>query len=222
MTVSSAIAPPMKGCRAGPSKSGFYSWSILLASSCVWALGPSAAECAPESRTTASPHLIAPSGAGTDKRDRRFGDSVTRNAEGGRFDPGELNATNLLGIRYARGQGVKGNPTLAKRFFLRAAIQGYTPAMANLETLYEIGAKRPYDLERAYAWMRAALLFGVPEDDHDETVLRLWMLAARLGPKHIEIADRLADEIAARIVESCECSPGQEAEMASIDSDERA
>jgi len=218
MSVLNAIAPPINHCRAGTQiKAGFYSWSLLLVSSCVWALGASVAECAPESHTTASPRLIPPPGAGTGKPATRFGDSVSRNAEGGEFDQRELSALNLLGIQYARGQGVKKNPALAKRFFLRSAIQGYTPAMANLGTLYEIGAKGHSDLQRAYAWVRAALSFGVPEDDHDETVIKLWMFAARLGPERIESAERLADVIATRIVESCKCSPGQETELASID-----
>jgi TPR repeat protein len=106
---------------------------------------------------------------------------------------------------------------LAMRLFLRAAIQGYTPAMANLGTLYEIGAIRHADFRRAYAWVRAALSFGVPEEDHDETVLKLWMIAARLAPERIESAERLADAIATRIVESCQCSPGEEPELTSID-----
>src|SRR5277367_277036 len=150
MSVLNAIAPPINHCRAGTQiKAGFYSWSLLLVSSCVWALGASVAERAPESHTTASPRLIPPPGAGTGKPATRFGDSVSRNAEGGEFDQRELSALNLLGIQYARGQGVKKNPALAKRFFLRSAIQGYTPAMANLGTLYEIGAKRHSDLQNA-------------------------------------------------------------------------
>jgi hypothetical protein len=103
------------------------------------------------------------------------------------------------------------------RFFLRSAIQGYTPAMANLGTLYELGAMRRSDFQRAYAWTRAALSFGVPEEDHDETLMRLWLIAARLAPDRIESAERLADVIAARIVETCKCYPGQEPELASID-----
>jgi len=164
--------------------SGFSSWSLVLVSLC-WALGPSVADCAPESRTTASPPQM------------------------------ELSALNLLGIRYAKGQGVKRNPGLAMRLFLRSAIQGYTPAMANLGTLYEIGATGHSDFQRAYAWVRAALSFGVPDVDHDETVLKLWMIAAQLSPDRIETAERLADVIATRIVEACECSPGREPELAS-------
>jgi Sel1 repeat len=186
MRVLNVIAAPMNHSRAGTIvKSGSSVCSLVLVSLCIWVLQPSVAECAPESRTT-----------------------------GAEFDQ-ELSALNLLGIRYAKGQGVRRNPGLAVRLFLRSAIQGYTPAMANIGTLYEIGAIGQSDFQSAYAWVRAALWFDMREEDHDETVLKLWMIAARLGPDRIESAERLADVIAARIVESCKCSPGQEPELAS-------
>jgi TPR repeat protein len=169
--------------------------SLVLLSLCMWMPRLSVADPAPQSHTAASPRQTGPS-------------------NDGEFDQ-DLRALNLLGIRYAKGQGVKRNPGLAMRFFLRSALQGYTPAMANLGTLYEIGAIRRSDFRRAYAWVRAALSFGVPDADHDETVMKLGMIAARLGPDRIESAERLAETIAARIVESCECSPGQETELAS-------
>jgi hypothetical protein len=127
----------------------------------------------------------------------------------------KMSALNLLGIRYAKGRGVKKNPRLAMRFFLRSAIQGYTPARANLGTRYEIGATGHADFRRAYAWVRAALSFGVPEKDHDDTVLKLWVIAQRLDPGRIESAERLADVIGIEIVERCKCFPGQEPELAS-------
>jgi hypothetical protein len=83
---------------------------------------------------------------------------------------------NHLGISYAKGMQGKRNPQLAMRFFLRAAMQGYTPAMANLGTLYQTGALGRKNFPRAYAWVRAALSFGVPEQDHDITVMKLGML----------------------------------------------
>jgi hypothetical protein len=159
--------------------------SLVLASFCIWVPRPSVAECAPQARAAASP--LQPQR--------------------------EPSALNLLGIRYAKGQGVKRNPGLAMKFFLQSAVQGYTPAMANVGTLYEIGAKKDSDFQRAYAWVRAALSFGVPEEDHEETVLKLWTIAARLGPDRIESAERLSDAIATRIVETCKCFPGQESEL---------
>jgi len=214
MRVPNVIAAPINRSRAGTIiKSAFSVCSLILVSLCILVPRPSVAECAPE-RTTASPLQIPPSAAGTVKPASRFGGSVTRKADGAEFDQ-EMVALNLLGIRYAKGQGVKRNPGLAARFFLRSAIQGYTPAMANIGTLYEIGAIRHSDFQRAYAWVRAALWFGMREEDHDETVSKLWMIAARLNPDRIESAERLADVIATRIVESCNCSPGQGPELAS-------
>ena len=182
-----AETTPKIGCSLG---------SIALLSLCIGLPRLSGADQAPEPHTTASTRQARPSNEGE-------------------FNQLDLRALNLLGIRYAKGQGVKKNPGLAKRFFLRSALQGYTPAMANLGTLYEIGATRRSDFRSAYAWVRAALSFGVPEDDHDATVLKVGMIAARLGPERIESAERLAETIAARIVESCACSPGQETELAS-------
>jgi hypothetical protein len=101
------------------------------------------------------------------------------------------------------------------RFFLRSALKGYTPAMANVGTLYEIGATGPPNPHRAYAWVRTALSFGVPEEDHDTTVLKLGIIVARLGSDNIGAAERLAGAIATRIVETCQCSPDQETELAS-------
>ena len=188
MSVINVIAAPMNSSRAGTIlRRGFSIASLVLVSLCISMLAPSAAECASESRKT----------------------------QAGEMDQRELSALNLLGIRYARGHGVKRNAGLARRFFLRSAIQGYTPAMANLGTLYAIGAMRHPDFRLAYAWVRAALSFGVPEEDHDATVFKLGMIAARLGPDRVDSADKLARVIAARIVESCGCLPGRETELAS-------
>jgi TPR repeat protein len=173
-------------------KSRFFICSIALMSLCILAPRPSVAECARESRGAALFPQVRQKAA----------------------DGDELSSLNLLGIRYAKGQGVKRNPGLAMRFFLRSAIQGYTPAMANIGTLYEIGAMRHSDFRRAYAWVRAALRFGVPEEDQDQTVLKLWMIAAQLGPDRIAGAERLANVITTRLLESCQCSPGREPEQA--------
>jgi Sel1 repeat-containing protein len=125
--------------------------------------------------------------------------------------PGDL---NLRGIQYAKGRGVKKNPAMAMRFFLRSAMQGYTPAMANIGTLYEIGATGRPNHYRAYAWMRTALSFGVPEEDRDATLLKLGMIAGRLGSGNVGGAEGLARVFATRIVDTCQCSPGQETQLA--------
>jgi TPR repeat protein len=161
--------------------------SVLSVSLGIWVLSSPVAEGAPAPRITASPPqvMLSPS------------------------------ALNLLGIRYAKGRGVKRNPRLAMRFFLQSAVHGYAPAMANLGTLYEIGATGHVDFRRAYAWVRAALSFSVPEENQDETVLKLWMIAQQLDPDRIESAERLASVIGIEIVERCKCSLGQEPVLAS-------
>jgi TPR repeat protein len=121
---------------------------------------------------------------------------------------------NHLGISYAKGMQGKRNPRLAMRFFLRAARQGYTPAMAKLGTLYQTGTLARKNFPRAYTWVRAALSFGVPEKDHDVTVMKLGMIAARLASTEIEQSEGLAETIAARILEACNCSPGNETALA--------
>jgi hypothetical protein len=69
--------------------------------------------------------------------------------------------------------------------------------------------------QEAQELLRAALSFGVPQEDLDTTELKLAMIAAQLGSDNIGGAERLAETIATRIVETCECSPGQETELAS-------
>jgi TPR repeat protein len=170
-------------------KSGRFFSSLMLAGLCLWTLNTTAAE--------------------SQSIELRVG------ARDGEADQRELSALNTLGIRYAKGQGVKRNPGMAMRFFLRSAMRGYTPAMANMGTLYEIGALGNPNMYRAYAWVRAALSFGVPVEDHDATVLRLGMIAARLGSANIDAAERLAGVISSQIVETCQCSPAQETELAS-------
>jgi len=60
------------------------------------------------------------------------------------------------------------------------------------------------------AWVPAALSFGVPEEEHDAAVLKLVMIAARLAPIQIEDSEGLAGTIAVRVLEACNCLPGQE------------
>jgi hypothetical protein len=187
--------------------SGLFKSSVVLAGVCLWALDPSAAlSFSPDSHMSAPPRTIFAVS--------RYAVISTPRAEGIEFHQ-ELSALNLQGIRYAKGEGVKKNAGMAMRLFLLSAMQGYTPAMANVGTLYEIGATGHPNFHRAYAWVHTALSFGVPEEDHDATVLKLGMIAARLGPDNIGRAERLATVIASRIVDTCECSPGQETELAS-------
>jgi TPR repeat protein len=113
-------------------------------------------------------------------------------------------AVNRLAIMYARGRGLPKKPRLALKLFRTMAMEGYTPAMVNLGTIYELGlASRP-DHPRAYAWIRAALTLGVPEEDRDATNFKLGMIAARLGTGQTRAAERLATGIIHAVVVQCE------------------
>jgi TPR repeat protein len=103
-------------------KSGFYISSLALVGLCMWPLDLFAAAC-----SSLDSHAGAP--AHGSFAVNRYGVSIGPTAQGS--DQRELGALNLLGIRYAKGQGVKKNPRTAMGFFLLSALKGYTPAMAN-------------------------------------------------------------------------------------------
>jgi TPR repeat protein len=113
---------------------------------------------------------------------------------------------NRLGIMYARGRGVPKSARLATKLFRRLAMDGYTPAMVNLGTLYELGRAGPRDHRQAYAWIRAALALGVPKQDYDVTLVKLGMIAVHLSAGQTTSAERLALAIIDRIGERCEYS----------------
>jgi TPR repeat protein len=113
---------------------------------------------------------------------------------------------NYLGIMYARGHGVPRNARLATKLFRQLAMDGYTPAMVNLGTLYERGRAGRHDHRQAYAWIRAALTLGVPKEDFDATLFELGMIAVHLSPGQTISAERLASAIIDRIGERCEYS----------------
>jgi hypothetical protein len=120
-----------------------------------------------------------------------------------RVEQGDLEAMNSLAIRYARGRGVTKDYRAAARLFRQSAVQGYAPAMANLGTIYEMGAIGRRDYNAAYAWVRAALSFGVPEEDHDATVYKLGLIASRFSPGQVVRAEELARDIADKISQQC-------------------
>jgi len=114
---------------------------------------------------------------------------------------------NRLGIMYARGRGVPKSAKLARKLFRQLAMDGYTPAMVNLGTLYESGSAGRRDHRRAYAWIRAALALGVPKEDYDAALFKLGMIAVHLGTGRTTSAERQALAIIHRIGERCEYSP---------------
>jgi TPR repeat protein len=85
-------------------------------------------------------------------------------------------------------------------------MDGYTPAMVNLGTLYERRRDGRRDHRQAYAWIRAALALGVPKKDYGVTLFKLGMIAFHLDTGQTTSAERLALAIIDRIGERCEYS----------------
>jgi TPR repeat protein len=115
-------------------------------------------------------------------------------------DKGDANAMNALGVMYAQGLGVALDRRNAIKLFGQSAYLGSSSAMVNLGTLYAVGKGVKHDNRLAYAWLIAALAFGVSAEEHDATVYTLGITAARLGPNQLSRAQGLARKIAATIV----------------------
>lgn len=75
-------------------------------------------------------------------------------------EKGDPQAQNLLGMCYAKGEGVKLNEQEAMRWFIRAAEQGNVAAQSKLVTRYYSGRGVPQDFKQAYFWMVVARLGG--------------------------------------------------------------
>jgi hypothetical protein len=116
-------------------------------------------------------------------------------------DKGDAEAMNMLGLMYTQGLGVTRNRRNAMKLFEQSAYLGCSSAMLNLGIQYAAGRGLKHDNRLAYAWLSAALSFGVPAEQHDATVYVLGMTAARLGPNQLARAEELARKIAATIVD---------------------
>jgi len=67
-------------------------------------------------------------------------------------EQGDARAQNVLGLRYATGDGVKLDEREAARWFTRAAEQGNVNAQSKLGSLYWVGRGVPQNLTQAYFW----------------------------------------------------------------------
>jgi TPR repeat protein len=109
-----------------------------------------------------------------------------------RVEQGDAAAMNGLGMMYALGRGVSQNYGTALELFRRAALQGQVPGMVNVGLLYDRHTTRPGHSISAYAWLRTALSFGVPDEDRDAIIFRLGMIASHIGDTNAARAERLA------------------------------
>jgi uncharacterized protein len=131
---------------------------------------------------------------------------------------GDADAMNTLALMYAQGLGVTRNSRTAVELFEQSAYLGRSSAMVNLGALYAAGIGMKRDNRLAYAWLSAALLFGVPAQEHDATVYQLGMIAARLGPNQVARAEGLARKIAVTIVNRQPRTPERKSDEALLDS----
>jgi TPR repeat protein len=181
-----------------------YAYILVL-----WALAstqPAAAACDPELVPlvgSAQPMMQSASIGARDLHGQRDAGILLIDTLPG-ADRDRLEAVNRMAIMYARGRGLPRKPRLALKLFRTMAMEGYTPAMVNLGTIYELGLASRRDHPRAYAWIRAALTLGVPEEDRDATNFKLGMIAARLGTAQTRAAERLATGIIQGVVVQCE------------------
>lgn len=109
--------------------------------------------------------------------------------------PLDAETLNSTGILYARGIGVERDPEKALVLFATSASYLYPQAMINLATMYSAGsgARRSYAL--AYAWLRAAIVFGAQDHVLDVAVARLAVSASRLGRAKLMNAEARARRI---------------------------
>lgn len=73
---------------------------------------------------------------------------------------GSAIAETMLGVMYARGQGVPPDAATAATWWLRAANRGYPPAQFALAEAFAEGRGVGRDAERAWVWARLAATHG--------------------------------------------------------------
>jgi TPR repeat protein len=95
-------------------------------------------------------------------------------------EKGDPAAQNMMGLRYATGEGVKLDEREAVRWFTRAAEQGNVGAQSKLGSIYFSGRGVPQDLNHAYFWMVLARANG----DETSKVLAP-MVTARLTRQQV-------------------------------------
>ena len=73
-------------------------------------------------------------------------------------EQGDAKAQGILGLMYAKGEGVPQDDRQAVQWYTRAAEQGYAPAQINLGLMYAKGKGVPQDARQAVQWfIRAAV-----------------------------------------------------------------
>lgn len=76
---------------------------------------------------------------------------------------GEVEAMNTVGEIFEQGLGTEPNYTVARFWYEKAAVEGYSPAQVNLARMYDAGLGVERDPITALAWYRKA--WGIPEEE---------------------------------------------------------
>ena len=78
-------------------------------------------------------------------------------------DQGDAKAQGILGVMYAKGEGVPQDYALAMQWYRKAADQGHVLAQFNLGNMYADGEGVPKDMEYAYSWYSVSAHIGNPK-----------------------------------------------------------
>lgn len=121
---------------------------------------------------------------------------ASASAENANFDQlvqlaseGDPVAQNVVGLRYARGEGVGLDEREAVRWFTKSAEQGYVPAQSKLGSIYYSGRGVQQDCSRAYFWMVVARLRG-----DDASTTQAPFVRARLTRSQVTAIELDADK----------------------------
>lgn len=96
-------------------------------------------------------------------------------------------ASFILGAMYLNGQGVEKNAGTAERLYIKAAENGYTPAMTTLGILYATGEILPLNADGALYYLTEA---AERNDPDAQITLATWYENGSLGKKDVETAVR--------------------------------
>ena len=104
-------------------------------------------------------------------------------------EQGDAGARFILGLMYAKGDGVPHDYVAAMRWYRMAAEQGHAAAQFNLADMYKYGKAVAQDYVQAYMWWSVAGASGFEEAIIHRDIVSEWM-----PPADISEAQHLARE----------------------------
>ncbi len=107
-------------------------------------------------------------------------------------DQGSAVAETMLGVIYARGQGVATDPATAAAYWLRAASRGYAPAQLAFARVLASGAGVARDPGAAWVWASLAARGGDVAVAHEASGLAAQLRRGFTAERAAVLAKRLA------------------------------